>query len=109
MARTSSRSLPLLALCALAAAACALLCCGWSFVAVSSQRPGRQAAQGGFMAEARVGGTVAEQRTAMRFFSGEAEAPKPKKEKPFKTPPFFTTFVSLAVLVGGCAYFLNSA
>merc|ERR1719221_2320634 len=49
------------------------------------------------------------QLTAMQFFSGEAKAlPKPK-EKPFKLPPFFTTLASLAVVVGGCAYFLNNA
>merc|ERR1719183_2746486 len=49
------------------------------------------------------------QLTAMQFFSGEAKAPPEPKEKPFKLPPFFTTLASLAVVVSGCAYFLNNA
>jgi len=49
------------------------------------------------------------QQTAVRFFGSEVEAPKPKKEKPFKLPPLFTTLASFAALVGLCAYFVNNA
>ncbi|CAK0808693.1 unnamed protein product [Prorocentrum cordatum] len=107
MARAGSRGSPLLAVCALAALAGALLSCGRPFLAPPALR-----AQG-----ARAGGPVAGQaaadahqgpRTAMRFFGETPPPPKPK-EKPFKLPPFFTTLASLAVVLGGCAYFLNNA
>merc|ERR1719323_32062 len=38
-------------------------------------------------------------RVAMQLFGGTSEAPAPrKKQKPSRLPPFFTTFVSVALL-----------
>merc|ERR1711953_372260 len=46
-------------------------------------------------------------RVAMQFFGGTSEAPAPKKrEKPFRLPPFFTTFASVALLGYAMYFFL---
>mmetsp|Transcript_88131 Transcript_88131/g.249551 ORF Transcript_88131/g.249551 Transcript_88131/m.249551 type:complete len:111 (-) Transcript_88131:233-565(-) len=110
MARVGSRGSSLLAACAFFALSGALLSCGSSFVASPSIRQGAQSLQtSGLMAGPTVVDLKAGHRTAMQFFSGEPTPPPKPKEKPFKLPPFFTTLASLAVVVGGCFYFLNNA
>ncbi|CAK0822267.1 unnamed protein product [Prorocentrum cordatum] len=111
MARVGSRGSSLLASCALFALSGALLSCRSSFVAPPSirQQDAQSLQTSGLMAGPTVVDLKAGHRTAMQFFSGEPTPPPKPKEKPFKLPPFFTTLASLAVVIGGCAYFLNNA
>ncbi|CAK0900563.1 unnamed protein product [Prorocentrum cordatum] len=111
MARVGSRGSSLLALCALFALSGALLSCGSSFVAPRSirQQDAQSTQTSGMVAGPKAVDSKTGQRTAMQFFSGEPTPPPKPKEKPFKLPPFFTTLASLAVVVGGCFYFLNNA
>mmetsp|Transcript_71808 Transcript_71808/g.153516 ORF Transcript_71808/g.153516 Transcript_71808/m.153516 type:complete len:112 (+) Transcript_71808:72-407(+) len=110
MARTSSRGSCLLALCALVALTGMDVFGRRTFlVPLAAQQSNARSLQtssklvGSWADEA-----AAEQLTAMQFFEGTSEPPKPKKEKPFKLPPFFTTFLSLGVVIGACVYFLSA-